>query len=245
MFGQNKIIVPNYSKGGEYLNVHSTFDTIQGEGPFAGHRAFFIRLAGCNLKCYFCDTDFEEGERVLIKEIVKEAHASLSQLVVITGGEPMAQDIKELVRLLLEYEWSMTVQIETSGTCFPSRLCSWRYSSRLHIVISPKTSHVRKELLSFANVYFKYVINARDGVDPDDGLPIHSTQKEGKPKRLYRPPATDVGEEINQWPIYVAPCFEYCDEEEANKRNTDLCINIVKKHGYILSLQQHKIIGVE
>lgn len=53
MFGQN---TPRRRESGGLLQVQDVFYTIQGEGPFAGRTAVFIRLTGCNLRCWFCDT---------------------------------------------------------------------------------------------------------------------------------------------------------------------------------------------
>ena len=240
MLGRNKITPPTYNGRGGRINVHSMFDTIQGEGPFVGQRAYFIRLAGCNLKCYFCDTEFDK-DRLGWKEpeeIAVQIPTDCS-LVVITGGEPMAQDIGGLISLLIcEYEHK--VQIETAGTCCPPKFFDTLYydyiQGSLHFVISPKTGMIATELLRFDNLYFKYVINAVDDVDINDGLPVHSTQIKGKGKRLFRP--------VDGSPVYVSPCWDEYDPE-ITQANTNLCIELVKKYRYRLSLQTHKFIGVE
>jgi len=64
MFGTNPLSKPIESDG-LYLEVQDIFSTIQGEGPFAGKPAVFLRLAGCNLRCFFCDTDFESRRTTL------------------------------------------------------------------------------------------------------------------------------------------------------------------------------------
>ena len=66
MFGQNEIVGRSFFKDvpvghPDSLLVTSLFFTIQGEGPFAGRPAFFVRLAKCNLDCSFCDTFFDQG----------------------------------------------------------------------------------------------------------------------------------------------------------------------------------------
>ena len=52
-------------RGDGLLAVHSIFYTIQGEGPFAGETAVFVRLAGCNLQCPLCDTDYTSDRRMV------------------------------------------------------------------------------------------------------------------------------------------------------------------------------------
>lgn len=91
------------------LNVVEIFDSIQGEGIDAGRYATFVRLAGCNLSCSFCDTDFSHGRLMSVRDIVKKC----SPNVVITGGEPLAQNIYPLVR---EFWQTHRVSLETNGT---------------------------------------------------------------------------------------------------------------------------------
>ena len=92
---------------GTLLKVHSIFMTIQGEGPFSGHPAVFIRLAGCNLACPFCDTEYTENAVTMtipeIRKAVRNAHTVNKGLVVITGGEPFRQNIVRLCNRLLMF----------------------------------------------------------------------------------------------------------------------------------------------
>jgi organic radical activating enzyme len=69
MFGKNPIRPPVASDG-QVLSVVNIFPTLQGEGPFVGHPAVFVRLGGCNLACSFCDTEFEAYQDMALEDII-------------------------------------------------------------------------------------------------------------------------------------------------------------------------------
>src|ERR1700756_5367366 len=104
MFGTNPQR-PIDGGDGRTLAVQSIFYTLQGEGPFSGQPAVFIRLAGCNLACTFCDTDFESGiENRMETDVLIEHVGNLlaaSRLVVLTGGEPLRQNVGPLIDRLV------------------------------------------------------------------------------------------------------------------------------------------------
>jgi 7-carboxy-7-deazaguanine synthase len=99
------------------LKINETFVSIQGEGSLIGSVAFFIRLDGCPLRCAWCDTPYAlAGDRGLDMPIDDLAHAcSGYRRVVITGGEPLAQDVAGLLERIAPRSH---VTIETSGTIF-------------------------------------------------------------------------------------------------------------------------------
>lgn len=96
--------------------VNEIFYSLQGEGRNAGCAAVFIRFAGCNLACPFCDTDFSRKRMMTDEEIVQEAKqvGKRVSLCVLTGGEPTMQADFQLITLLHSY--FHTVAIETNGT---------------------------------------------------------------------------------------------------------------------------------
>lgn len=105
--------------------VFETFSSIQGESSRAGVPCFFIRLAGCNLSCTYCDTrqakSFDSGKEVSIGDLIDEAKASGLKLVEITGGEPMAHpETPELCKRLLAAGFE--VMVETNGSIDISKL---------------------------------------------------------------------------------------------------------------------------
>lgn len=213
-----------------HLLVHSVFYTIQGEGPFSGHPALFIRLADCNLQCPGCDTEYTKGKQLVTPLQILETVQSMIQptmLVVITGGEPFRQNIAPAVRNLVSKGYK--VQIETNGTLFVPGL-PW---DSITIVCSPKTGRLNQSLLREIKA-FKYVLHA-DSVD-DDGLPIKALDHTVG-GRVARPPEDFKG------PVYLQPMD--CHNTAQNARNLDAVVKSCMRHGHILQLQIHKLIGVE
>ena len=99
------------------LPVMEVFPTLQGEGKFTGHPAYFIRLGGCDVGCSWCDVkdswDAEKHPQQTIQSIVEGAVESGLKMVVITGGEPCLYDLSELTNLLEEN--GLQIHLETSG----------------------------------------------------------------------------------------------------------------------------------
>jgi 7-carboxy-7-deazaguanine synthase len=220
------------------LDVHSIFRTIQGEGPFCGTPCVFLRLAGCNLQCPACDTDYTSKRQLMTPpEILTRVEALMwaPGLVVITGGEPFRQELSLLFDELTSNGYY--VQVESNGTLPPP---PGHYQTSVHldnrdgvyIVCSPKTGKLSPRILENACA-LKYVV--RYGmVDPDDGLPLHALDHVGRPAR---PP--------EDWDrlIYVQPLDSQnvLDNDFHTAEARDSCL----KHGYTLQLQIHKLIGVE
>src|SRR5687768_4342098 len=99
------------------IPVMEHFYTIQGEGTFSGKAAYFIRLAGCDVGCHWCDVkeswDVSPEQVILIQNIISAASAYDSRIAVITGGEPLMYDLKYLTKAL--HKAGFQVHIETSG----------------------------------------------------------------------------------------------------------------------------------
>lgn len=99
------------------LPLMEDFYTIQGEGFYQGHAAYFIRLGGCDVGCVWCDVkeswDASAHPLVNIREMVSRAKASGTEIVVITGGEPVMYDLAELTEALKAA--NLKTNIETSG----------------------------------------------------------------------------------------------------------------------------------
>jgi organic radical activating enzyme len=216
---------------GQSLWVQSVFYTLQGEGPFTGHPAVFIRLAGCNLKCFWCDTDFESSTwQPSLDDLLRQVddlRPSSCTLIVITGGEPFRQNIAPLVERLLSK--NLRVQIETNGTLW----VEMPEHENLFIMCSPKTATLHESIIPRISAY-KYVLAAGES-DCEDGLPATSTQQTSIKCRIARPNGAAE--------IYVMPRDDF--HHELNAHNLQTAVNTAKSHGYKLTIQTHKAIGIE
>jgi 7-carboxy-7-deazaguanine synthase len=226
------------------ISVHAIFPTIQGEGPFAGEPAVFVRLTGCNIQCPFCDTDYSnvmgmfattpEGPEGVagLDELTEYIRREIpirgpmvvhkKNLVVITGGEPFRQNVAPLVEHLLLAGYR--VQLETNGTLFQE------LPARAVVVLSPKTHRIDRRMAERANA-FKFVLDASNV--GSDGLPTSTLGRYGWPAR---PPEGYTGE------IYVQPLDE--QDPTLNAANLDACVRSVMAHGYRLCIQTHKLANV-
>jgi 7-carboxy-7-deazaguanine synthase len=98
------------------LSINEIFYSIQGESTFAGKPCVFVRFAGCDLRCSWCDTTyaFHEGRKMSVDEVVQQVDLYGSPLVEVTGGEPLLQDdVYPLMERLLDA--GRTVLLETGG----------------------------------------------------------------------------------------------------------------------------------
>lgn len=115
------------------LPVMEHFYTIQGEGYHQGKAAYFIRLGGCDVGCTWCDVkdswDADKHPKIDPVELVKLVRETPAELVVITGGEPLMHDLRELTSVLKSA--GLRTHIETSGAHSLSGDWDW-------ICLSPK-----------------------------------------------------------------------------------------------------------
>lgn len=224
-------IAANYDSTGAF-DVHSVFPTIQGEGPFCGERALFIRLHGCNLRCPGCDTEYTAARTPVTAGFMLRAALDhrwyRGGLIVITGGEPLRQNIAPAVKQLLDN--GFRVQIETNGVLAPEDL-PWDHPS-FSVVCSPKTSRIHETIFAKA-VAFKYVLRHGQVAD-EDGLPTKALLHAASPY-VARPRPGAL--------VYVQPMDE--DDAAANALNLDAAIRSAMKHGHKLQLQIHKICNLD
>jgi 7-carboxy-7-deazaguanine synthase len=113
--------------------VMEHFYTIQGEGYYAGKAAYFIRLAGCDVGCVWCDVkdswDKEKHPIYTVAQLLQQVQQTKAAIVVITGGEPLMHNCTALTTMLQQHGYA--THIETSGAYPVSGHWNW-------ICVSPK-----------------------------------------------------------------------------------------------------------
>lgn len=224
--------------------INEIFYSLQGEGFLAGIPSVFVRLAGCPLRCRWCDTKYawteEAGEDYRIEEIVQTIQRWTCKFIVITGGEPMTNsDLAELVRKLKELKKHIT--IETAGTTFiadmPCDLMS----------ISPKLSNstpdepelaethealrldvaVLRKLIDNYKYQLKFVVDSQDDL-AEIQQTIEKLGNVDSEKVMLMPQAATRDELLVKSPMVAEMCkrtgFAFCQRLQVllwnNKRGT-------------------------
>jgi 7-carboxy-7-deazaguanine synthase len=220
----------------EGMRIHEIFESINGEVNFThqGSLCTFIRLAGCNLRCSYCDTQRaqspDSGSEMSIEDIVKKVQELGNTNITITGGEPMVQlpQLKILIDNLREW---FSCSVETNGSYkIPSRdivfpdswVVDWKGPS----------SGMRDKMSArnFKNLgdsdFVKFVVQDRE--DFNDAV------------SAVRLISDEIRPEITNFAF--SPCFGKIDPVEVIKWMGSVCF--LKKFGAIFSYQIHKIINV-
>lgn len=200
------------------LPIHETFQsTVQGEGYWTGSLVDFIRLAGCPIRCPWCDTGYANGGKNLphVQRSIAELLTELkSPRVVISGGEPFIhKNMPALVQALLEV--GKQVSIETSGSYWQN------VNAQAWITLSPK-QHVSPN----------YPLQGQFWTRANEIKLVISTGQELDFYRNYLSPDLNI-------PIYLQP------EWNDRSKTIPLTLELLKHNpSYRLSLQTHKLIGV-
>lgn len=213
---------------GPPYDVAEVFYSIQGEGPYVGRPATFIRLAGCPLQCKWCDTDYSKKAQLGIVELQVLCNKNFGNLVVITGGEPFRQDIVPLIRHLHACKYE--IQIETSGCLslpdFPWSMCT--------VVCSPKTT-INYTVLKHCR-HWKFVVDRNSAFIEIGPTQTNSVRKQRLPAELR---ARIADNSIRGDYIYLMPLT---DEHE--KENIDRAVELCLQYDFTLCLRIHNILGM-
>jgi organic radical activating enzyme len=190
----------------------------------------FIRLHGCNLRCTFCDTRFSDPDDPIVSvdalvEQVARVGGESASLVVITGGEPLRQNIIPLLVRLMRN--GFTSQIETAGTYWLPAL-----NHLAEIVCSPKTPVIDKDIYATAAA-FKYVISA--SMELEGYIPVTATQPGARPALLALPRPRS--------PVFLSPMDEQdADKNRANRRRV---AELALRYGVRAGVQLHKVLEIQ
>ena len=111
------------------FRINNIFYSLQGEGHNTGRAAVFVRFAGCNLRCSFCDTEFNTFREMSDEDVLAAIRNYPSRFVVLTGGEPTLQVDESFVDLL--HQQGYEVAMESNGTRQAPQNLDW-------LTVSPK-----------------------------------------------------------------------------------------------------------
>ena len=220
-----------------FLPLVEKFHSLQGEGFHTGKSAFFIRLAGCNVGCSWCDTKYSWDQKkyplISIEKIVneiKKAREKGASFLVITGGEPLHHNLDNLCQAInketsTEGEDPIKIHIETSGVNKISGNYDW-------ITLSPKR-HLPPKTYFLENCNeLKVIINDQKDIDFANDIKqeiIHKIKKLSEKGNFYK---------LNK-KYYLQPAWK-------NDYGFSLAIDFVKKNPeWKLSLQTHKYLKIQ
>ena len=230
--------------------INDIFYSLQGEGYNTGRAAVFVRFAGCNLRCPFCDTEFDTYREMTDDEILTEISryevrgtryentmeadssigsnlaprtsylASRKPLVVLTGGEPTLQVDEAFVDLL--HQHGFEVAMESNGTRPAPQNLDW-------LTVSPKIRGTRYEVRDT-----RY--EERGERLPDE---LKVVFDENTDPEAYLVPRIS---HLVPRHLYLQPCDT--GDAERNARIINRCVEYIKEHPHWrLSLQTHKLVG--
>ena len=218
----------------KFLPVVEKFHSLQGEGFHSGKSAFFIRLAGCEVGCSWCDTkhswDSSKYPLFSIDSLLNEityANEKGAAFIVLTGGEPLQHNLDEFCKIIKiknssfkKNKKNIKVHIETSGVNKISGSFDW-------ITLSPKRHNPPKDYFLKECNEIKFIIN--DKKDIEFALEVREKVAEIEKHTLN----------LNEKKFFVQPAWK-------NKKGLALSIAFVKKNPYwSLSLQTHKYLSIQ
>lgn len=198
------------------LRINNIFYSLQGEGRNTGRAAVFVRFAGCNMHCDFCDTDFSRFTEMTAADVVNTIADYPCRFVVLTGGEPTLQVDEAFVDILHSHGYE--VAMESNGSMPAPRNIDW-------LTVSPKEWWKTEGEWWMENIDR---INELKVVFDED-TPSRLSTLHLQPSTLHR---------------YLQPCDT--GDAQRNADITQRCVEYIKQHPeWRLSLQTHKYINIE
>ena len=211
------------------FKVVEKFVSVNGEGPLSGQLVVFIRFAGCNLICGYCDTTWANREDanydLMTSDDIYEYIKSTSiRNVTLTGGEPLLQDgLIDLLEILAK-DATLHVEIETNGSI----------SLRKFLLIDNPPSFTMDYKLPSSNMEDKMDLNNYKYLSNKDTVKFVAGSIDDLQKSKF---IIDKYELSNRTNIYISPVFGKIDLEDIVEYMKDN-----KMNGVNLQMQLHKII---
>lgn len=199
--------------------VVEIFQSLQGEGYNTGMPAIFIRFGGCNLRCSWCDTQFDDYQRLSLTAILTQVLTYQATNIIITGGEPTLQ--KHLAQLVDRLkQWGYFIAIETNGL----RVV---YSAIDYIAVSPKYCYWQRYQTSPLTMADEVRIVVEDA--PEIYQFCLAMEQRIKAKRYYLSPCEQNGN------LMLLPTLQLLGKLNHGRQNDK----------WQLSIQTHKLANIE
>lgn len=197
--------------------INEIFYSLQGEGHHTGYPSVFIRFAGCNLSCPFCDTHHEEGILMDDDAIIRAVKLYSADWIVITGGEPGLWIDRDFISLL-KRATGKKVAVETNGTCTLPEGIDW-------VTVSPKEGICGGDSGS-AELKIEHADEIKV-VDLGQDLEHYFSLPCRHEKTL----------------MYLQPCFVE-DPEEFRRNRLNTVRRVLGDPRWTLSVQMHRYLGI-
>lgn len=218
--------------------INEIFSSLQGEGHNTGRAATFVRFAGCNLRCPFCDTDFSEYREMSAEDIVDAVITYPTRFVVLTGGEPALQMDDALVSAL--HEAGFTIAVETNGTRLLPKGIDWVTVSPKQPLSTTPLPQLEKGRVNEIKVVFDGTANPEEFIKfRDESLEMGAEKTQDPFHDIPSPPTGESQREAAPL-LFLQPCD--VGNPQQNAEITRQCIEYIIEHPWWrLSLQTHKM----
>ena len=204
--------------------INDIFYSLQGEGYNTGRAAVFIRFAGCNLRCSFCDTEFDTYREMTDEEIITAIKDYPARFVVLTGGEPTLQVDEAFVDLL--HQHGFEVAMESNGTRPAPKNLDW-------LTVSPKLCRGERREERRERLPDELKVIFDEDTTPESFLPPLIPE--------LCSPTRSLSSHLSPL-LYLQPCDT--GDAERNAMIINRCVDYIKEHPqWRLSLQTHKLVG--
>ena len=176
------------------FHVTEIFDSIDGEGKRTGLMAIFVRLAGCNLRCSYCDTAYslalsDTAYTLTEEELLEKIHSYPWKKVTLTGGEPMLHPIRHLCETLGREGYEVNIETNGAAPLWEKRPQGVFYTMDFKCSGSGMKQHMRKENFSLlkSEDVLKFVVSSKEDMDEMKEV-IHSFFHKGEDPAFYVSP---------------------------------------------------------